>query len=42
VAVTPHFHSASLLASPGFWVGLAITAAFLAAAVRLRRYREPI
>ncbi len=27
---------------PGLWIGLAIAAAFLAAAVRLRRYREPI
>ncbi len=33
---------AQFLASPGFWFGLAVTAAFLAAAVRLRRYREPI
>ena len=30
------------LSSPGLWVGLAVAAAFLAAAVRLRRYREPI
>jgi ABC-2 type transport system permease protein len=30
------------LAYPGLWIGLAIAAAFLAAAVRLRRYREPI
>jgi ABC-2 type transport system permease protein len=30
------------LTSPGFWFGLALAAAFLAAAVRLRRYREPI
>ena len=30
------------LASPGFWIGLAFAAACLAAAVRLRRYREPI
>ena len=36
--VTPgHF-----LSSPGLWIGLAIAAAFLAAAVRLRRYRGPI
>ena len=27
---------------PGLWIGLAVAAAFLAAAVRLRRYREPI
>jgi ABC-2 type transport system permease protein len=30
------------LVSPGFWVGLIITAAFLGAAVWLRRKREPI
>jgi hypothetical protein len=30
------------LASPGLWIGLALAVAFLAAAVRLRRYREPI
>jgi ABC-2 type transport system permease protein len=30
-----------LLTSPGLWIGLAITAALLAAAVQLRRYREP-
>ncbi|HEU0016061.1 MAG TPA: hypothetical protein VFQ45_20455 [Longimicrobium sp.] len=29
------------LASPGLWVGLALAAVFLAAAVRLRRYRDP-
>jgi len=28
--------------SPGLWIGLAFTAACLAAAVRLRRNREPI
>jgi ABC-2 type transport system permease protein len=30
------------LTSPGLWLGLAVTAAFLAAAVRLRRYRDPV
>ena len=30
------------LSSPGLWIGLAGAAAFLATAVRLRRYREPI
>jgi ABC-2 type transport system permease protein len=30
------------LSSPGLWLGLVVAAAFLAAAVRLRRYREPI
>ena len=32
----------AFLASPGLWVGLAIFALFLAAAVRLRRYQGPI
>ena len=30
------------LGSPGLWIGLAFAAVFLAAAVRLRRYRGPI
>ncbi len=30
------------LSTPGLWIGLAVTASFLAAAVRLRRYREPM
>ncbi|PZR74092.1 MAG: ABC transporter permease [Chthoniobacterales bacterium] len=30
------------LSTPGFWLGLAVAVAFLAAAVRLRRYRGPI
>ncbi len=30
------------LASPGLWIGLAVCAAFLAAAVRVRRYQGPI
>jgi ABC-2 type transport system permease protein len=29
------------ITSPGLWIGFAIAAAFLMAAVRLRRYREP-
>jgi ABC-2 type transport system permease protein len=46
--VDPHFIPLSqitpgrFLSSPGLWIGLAFAAAFLAAAVRLRRYREPI
>lgn len=32
----------SLLSTPGLWIGLLFAAACLAAAVRLRRYREPI
>jgi ABC-2 type transport system permease protein len=44
VAMNPltHLTPGQFLISPGLWIGLAITAAFLAAAVRLRRYREPI
>jgi ABC-2 type transport system permease protein len=30
------------LSNPGLWIGLAVAAAFLAAAVRLRRYEGPI
>jgi hypothetical protein len=30
------------LSSPSLWIGLVVAAAFLAAAVRLRRNREPI
>jgi ABC-2 type transport system permease protein len=37
-ALTP----AQFFTTPGLWVGLAVAAIFLAAAVRLRRYREPI
>lgn len=33
---------AKFLSRPGLWVGLAFAAVFLVAAVRLRRYREPI
>jgi ABC-2 type transport system permease protein len=32
----------NFLSTPGLWVGLAFAAAFLVAAVRMRRYREPI
>jgi ABC-2 type transport system permease protein len=32
----------TFLSAPGLWIGLALAALFLAAAVRLRRYREPI
>jgi ABC-2 type transport system permease protein len=37
-----HLTPAHFLSSPGLWIGLAIAAAFLAAAVRLRRYQGPI
>jgi ABC-2 type transport system permease protein len=48
VTVDPHFVPLTLLtpgkflSSPGLWIGLVFAAIFLAAAVRLRRYREPI
>ena len=35
-------HPAEFLSRPGLWIGLAIAAAFIAGAVRLRRYRDPI
>jgi ABC-2 type transport system permease protein len=37
-----HISPGSFLSSPGLWIGLAVAAAFLAAAVRLRRYQGPI
>jgi ABC-2 type transport system permease protein len=37
-----HIAPAQFLSSPGLWIGLAVSAVFLAAAVRLRRDREPI
>jgi ABC-2 type transport system permease protein len=37
-----HITPGTFLGSPGLWIGLLLAAAFLAAAVRLRRYREPI
>jgi ABC-2 type transport system permease protein len=37
-----HLTPGHFLISPGLWIGLAVTAIFLAAAVRLRRYREPV
>jgi ABC-2 type transport system permease protein len=46
--IDPHFIPITqitpgrFLGSPGLWVGLLFAAVFLAAAVRLRRYREPI
>jgi len=40
-SVTPG-SPADFLVSPGFWLGLALTAAFLMAAIRLRRDRGPV
>jgi ABC-2 type transport system permease protein len=37
-----HIAAVRFLSNPGLWMGLAIGAAFLAAAVRLRRYQGPI
>jgi len=37
-----HITPGLFLTSPGLWIGLALAAAFLAAAVRLRRYQGPI
>jgi len=37
-----HIAPGSFLSSPGLWIGMAIAAAFLAAAARLRRYQGPI
>jgi ABC-2 type transport system permease protein len=48
VPVDPHFIPLTqltpgrFLSSPGLWIGLVFAAIFLAAAVRLRRYHEPI
>ena len=36
-----HITPLRFLSTPGLWLGLAVTAAFLAAAIRLRRYRGP-
>ena len=37
-----HIDLVGFLSSPGLWIGLAVAAVFLAAAVRLRRYQGPI
>jgi ABC-2 type transport system permease protein len=37
-----HLTPGNYLMSPGLWIGLAVTAIFLAAAVRLRRSRGPM
>jgi ABC-2 type transport system permease protein len=37
-----HIAPLTFLSSPGLWIGLAVAAVFLAAAVRLRRYQGPI
>jgi len=42
MAMLNHQTFGQFLFSPGLWIGLLIAATFLAATVRLRRYREPI
>jgi ABC-2 type transport system permease protein len=37
-----HITPGQFLVSPSLWIGLGVAAAFLAAAVRLRRYQGPI
>lgn len=37
-----HITAGTFLSSPGLWMGLVVSAIFLAAAVRLRRYQGPI
>jgi ABC-2 type transport system permease protein len=37
-----HLTPLKFLTTPGLWIGLAFAVGFLAAAIRLRRYREPI
>ena len=39
---TLHLDIGAFLSNPSLWIGLAITAAFLAAAIQLRHYRNPI
>jgi ABC-2 type transport system permease protein len=44
LAMDPFTHRTlgEFLSTPGLWLGLIVAAAFLFAAARLRRYREPI
>jgi ABC-2 type transport system permease protein len=39
---SPQFTPGRYLSTPGLWLGLLFAAAFIAAAIRLRRYRGPI
>ena len=39
--MTTHMTLGRFFGTPGFWIGLVLTAVFLAAAVRLRRYQVP-
>jgi len=42
IGASPQMDPIGFLTNPGLWVGLVVTAVFLAAAVWVRRYREPI
>ena len=42
VTTLSQFEPANFLSSPGLWLGLAFAAACVVAAIRLRRYRDPI
>ena len=37
-----HLDVAAFFSNPGLWIGLAVAAVFLAAAIQLRHYRNPI
>jgi ABC-2 type transport system permease protein len=39
---SPQLTPLKYLSTPGLWLGLIFAAAFLAAAIRLRRYRGPL
>ena len=39
--MTTHVTAGRFFGAPGFWIGLVLTAVFLAAAVRVRRYQAP-
>jgi ABC-2 type transport system permease protein len=39
---SPQLTPAAYLSSPGLWLGLIVAVAFIAVAVRLRRYRGPL
>jgi ABC-2 type transport system permease protein len=41
-ALLTHTPPTQLFSNPGLWIGLALMAAFLVAAMRLRRHRDPI
>jgi hypothetical protein len=43
-AANPHapMTPGAFLGEPGLWIGLLVAAALIAAAVRMRRYRDPV